>query len=208
MISVPLYDIQGNSLDPVAVDENVLGGKVRKALLREAVQMYETNRHVATKRQLTRGEVAGTTKKMYRQKHTGNARAGQKTAPQRRGGGRAFAARPRIVSYHMPKKARRSAAQSALLSRLLDNEVSLIHDLKIEAPRTKIIAGLLQALDVKGRCLLVAEGDNVNVWKSGRNVKGLAVRRARDINAYDLLEPDRVLFTEEAFGRALEALGS
>ena len=208
MISVPTFDIQGNALDPVEVDEKSLGGRVRKALLREAVQMYEMNSHVCTKGHLSRGEVRGTTRKMYRQKHTGSARAGQKTVPHRRGGGLAFAVNTRDISYHMPRKARQNAARSALLARLLDNEVSLIHGLKIDAPKTKIIAAMIKALNLDGRSLLVVDGDDDNLWKSGRNLANLTMRRAADINAYDLLKSDHVLFTQTAFQRVLEALGS
>ena len=207
MISVPLFDIDGNSLDPVEVDEKVLGGEVRQVLLREAVQMYEMNRHVCTKAQLTRGEVAGSTRKMYRQKHTGNARAGQRTVPQRRGGGRAFAASPRDLSYHMPKKARRNAAQSALLSRLLDQEVTLVKEIQADAPKTRLIAGMLKNIGIDGGCLLVVEGDNPNVWKSARNIESLSVCRVSDLNALALLERNRVLFTEAAFQKTLEVLG-
>ena len=208
MISVPVYDIQGNTLDPVEVDERRLGAKVSLALLRQAVWTYESNRHVGTKRHLARGEVSGSTTKMYRQKHTGNARAGQRSAPQRRGGGRAFAARPRNVSRDLPRKARRNAARSALLSRLLEDEVSLIDEVKLDIPRTRVIAGLLQSLNIAGRCLLVIEAGNIGAWKSGRNVARLNVRRAQDLNAYDLLNSDRVLFTQAAFNQVMETLAS
>jgi len=208
MISVPTFDIRGSRLDPVEVDESVLGGRVRISLLREAVQMYEMNRHVCTKGHLSRGEVAGTTRKMYRQKHTGSARAGQKTVPHRRGGGLTFAVNTRDISYHIPQKARRNATRSALLARLLDHEVSLVHGLKLDAPRTKTIAEMLEALGLSGRNLLIVDGDDNNLWKSGRNLPNLAVQRAADINAYDLLKPDHVLFTRTAFQRVLEALGT
>jgi len=208
MISVPMFDIQGNALDPVEVDESLLGGRVRTALLREAVQMYETNRHVCTKGQLTRGEVAGSTRKMYRQKHTGQARAGQRTVPQRRGGGRAFPANTRDTTYHMPRKARKNATRSALLSRLLDSEVTLINEMKLETPKTSTVVRMLEALKLDGRGMLIIEDTDTNVWKSGRNLPKLKVKRAADVNAYDLLEPDRVLFTHAAFQRVLEALGS
>ena len=209
MISVPMFDIQGNALDPVEVDESVLGARVRTALLREAVQMYEANRHVCTKGQLSRSEVAGSTRKMYRQKHTGQARAGQRTVPQRRGGGRAFPSNTRDTTYHMPRKARKNATRSALLSRLLDSEVALINEMKLDMPKTSTIARMLDALKLDGRGLLIIEDtDNNNVWKSGRNLPKLKVKRAADVNAYDLLEPDRVLFTHAAFQRILEALGT
>ena len=208
MISVPVFDILGKTLDPVEVDAGKLGGEVRLALLREAIQMYEMNQHVCTKGALTRGQVRGSTRKMYRQKHTGNARAGGRRVPHRKGGGVAFPPVTRSLTYHMPRKARRLAACSALLSRLQDGEVSLVDKIELEAPKTKTIAGFLRAVDLQGRCLLVCDGDHTVVWKSGRNIEGVTVRRVVDINAYDLMAPDRVVFTRAAFQAALEALGA
>lgn len=208
MISVPVYDMQGKALDPLEVDESRLGGEVREHLLREAVHMYEMNRHVCTKATLTRGQVAGTTRKMYRQKHTGNARAGQRTVPHRKGGGVTFAHRPRDLTYHMPKKARRQAARSALLSRLQDGVVCLVDEIRLEEPKTRLLAQCLKAIGVEGRCLLACNGEDALIWKSGRNIDGLTVRRTADLNAYDLLEPDRLVFTRAAFDALMEALAS
>ena len=208
MISVPVFDKQGQPLAPVEVDETVLGAKVKKSLLRQAVQMYENNRHVCTKGTLTRGMVYGSTRKLYRQKHTGNARVGAKTTPQRRGGGVAFAPQTRDISYHMPKQARRMATRSALLSRLQGNEVNLIADLAMEVPKTKIVASLLKTMGISGRCLFVVEETSGNLWKSARNIPGVTVRRAADLNAYDLLQSDRLLFTQAAFNHVIEALNS
>ena len=206
MISVPLYDIDGKTLDAVEVDAAMLGSEVRLTLLREAVQIYERNRHVCTKGHLTRGEVRGSTKKLYRQKHTGYARAGQRTVSQRRGGGLAFAPKTRILTVHLPKKARKAAARSALLSRLLDGEVCLVKAIELDAPRTKTIADFLKNVGLDGRRLLVCDGDHTLVWKSGRNICGLTVRRVTDLNAYDLMAPNKVIFTQKAFETALEAL--
>jgi large subunit ribosomal protein L4 len=208
MISVPVFDKQGQKLAPVEVDESALGKRVKKSLLRQAVQMYEMNQHVCTKGTLTRGMVSGSTRKLYRQKHTGNARMGQRATPQRRGGGVAFAPRTRDISYHMPKQARKVATRSALLSRLVDNEVSILADVSLETPKTKSIVALLKSLGAAGRCLIVVEGDNGNLWKSARNLPQVTVRRAADVNAYDLLQPDRLVFTQAAFNRVFEALGS
>lgn len=208
MTSVPVFDIQGNELDRIEVDEARLGDRVRPSLLRQAVQMYEMNRHVCTKGHLSRGEVKGSTRKMYRQKHTGHSRAGQRTVCQRRGGGLAFPPKTRDIAYHLPKKARKAAARSALLARLRDNEVSVIKEIDIDVPRTRTIAEMLKALDAKGRCLLVVEGDAPHVWKSARNIRKLGVCRAADVNAYELLEPDHVFFTHAAFQQVLEALRS
>jgi large subunit ribosomal protein L4 len=206
MISVPVFDMQGQTLTPVEVDESSLGGRVRRQLLRQAVQMYQMNQHVCTKGHLTRGEVSGSTRKIYRQKHTGNARAGQRMVPQRRGGGLAFPPMSRNLTYHIPKEARRGATRSALLARLRDGEVSLVQALALEAPKTKTVATLLRSLGVVGRCLLVVEGDNPNVLKSARNIPTVTIRRALDVNAYDLLQPNRLVFTQAAFQSVLEAL--
>ncbi len=208
MISVPVFDKQGQKLAPVEVDESALGKRVKKSLLRQAVQMYEMNQHVCTKGTLTRGMVSGSTRKLYRQKHTGNARMGQRVTPQRRGGGVNFAPMTRDISYHMPKQARKVATRSALLSRLSDNEVSILAEASFEAPKTKGVVALLKSLGVSGRCLIVVEGDNGNLWKSARNLPRVTVRRAADVNAYDLLQPDRLVFTQAAFNRVFEALGS
>ena len=206
MISIPVFDAKGQSLQAVEVDEDALGGKVRKALLRQAVQMYETNRHVCTKGHLSRGMVSGSTRKIYRQKHTGFARAGQRTVAHRRGGGLAFAPQTRDLSYHLPKETRRTASRSALLARLRDGRVSIVNDITLETPKTKAIVEMLKAIGAEGRCLIVVDGDNGNVWKSGRNIPHVAVRRASDLNAYEFLQPDRLIFTRAAFTRVLEAL--
>lgn len=208
MISVQVFDNQGKTLPPVEVDEAKLGGKVHKMLLRQAVQMYENNQHVCTKGHLTRGMVSGSTRKMFKQKHTGNARMGQRMTPQRRGGGVAFAPQSRDISYHMPKEARRVATRSALLARLNDGRVSIVNDITLDAPKTKVIVALLKSLDVKGRCLIVVDGENPNVYKSGRNIPTVSVRRAADLNALELLQPERLIFTQTAFNRVLEALCS
>ena len=208
MISAPLFDIRGNALDPVEVDEDRLGGKVRLGLLHQAIHMYEMNRHVCTKGHLGRSDVRASRRKMYRQKHTGYARAGHSTVAQRRGGGLAFPPRTRTLTYHIPRKARRNAARSALLSRLIDGEIALVDDIKLDAPRTKTIADFLKALGIEGRCVLICDGDHTLVWKSGRNISGLTVRRAVDVNAYDLMQADRVIFTMPAFLSVLEALGT
>jgi large subunit ribosomal protein L4 len=208
MISVPMFDMQGQALQPVEVDESSLGGRVRRMLLRQAVLMYQMNRHVCTKGHLTRGEVSGSTRKIYRQKHTGNARAGQRTVAHRRGGGMAFPPKTRDISYHIPREARRGATRSALLARLRDGMVSLVSEIPLDAPKTKAVAGMLKSLRVEGRCLIVVDGDNPNVLKSARNIPTVTIRRAPDINAYDLLQPGRLIFTRTAFQRVVEALRS
>ena len=206
MISVPLYGIDGQTLEPVTVEESRLGGTVRLKTLREAIRAYERNRRVCTKGHLSRAEVRGSTRKIYRQKHTGFARAGQRTVSHRRGGGLAFPPRTRNMVVRMPRKMRRTATRSALLSRLLDGEVCLVKSIDLDAPRTKTLADFLKRAGLSGRRLLVCSGDHRLVWKSGRNIKGLTVQRAADVNAYELMAPDGVIFTQASFEAVLEAL--
>jgi len=206
MISVPVFDIEGKPLQPIEVDETRLGDGVRIALLRRVVHMYEMNQYIGTKGHLSRGEVSGSTRKMYRQKHTGYARAGQRTVPHRRGGGLAFPPRTRDLSYRLPRKALVGARRSALLARLRDGAVCVVESIPLEAPKTRVIARFLKAIGAAGRSLLVCDGDHTVIWKSGRNIPGVTVQRAGDLNAMHLLDADRLIFTRSAFDRFWEAL--
>jgi large subunit ribosomal protein L4 len=133
---------------------------------------------------------------MYRQKGTGNARAGSRRSGIRRGGGHIHALRPRDWSYRLPKKALRLATRMALASRLADNEVTLIDQLACERPKTKEMAGILKALKLQGVSLLVAvPAADANVYKSLRNLDGVSVLPAAELNALEVLRPRRLLTT-------------
>jgi len=161
--------------------------------------MYQASARQGTFRSKSRSEVAGTTKKMYRQKGTGNARAGSRRSPLRRGGAHAFAKRPRDFSYRLPKKAVRLATRMALAARIADSEVKLIDDLAMAEPKTKEMAGILKALKMDGRRLLVAIPHyDVNVYKSIRNLAEVSVLPVGDLNALEVLRPRAVLMTKAA----------
>src|SRR6202795_374687 len=129
-VSLPVYNRQGETVGSVEVDPAELGGKINKQLLHEVVLMYLANRRAGTHSTLRRGEVAGSTKKVFRQKGTGNARIGTKRTNKRRGGGTAKGPKPRDYEYHLPKKAVRAATRMAILSRLQDHEAVIIDELK------------------------------------------------------------------------------
>ena len=198
MLSVPVYNISGAQVGTFEVDENVLGGKVRRRLMHDAVVMYQANLRQGTAKAKTRGEVAGSSKKPFRQKGTGNARAGSRKSPIWRGGGVVFPPLPRDYSYAMPKKARKAALKSALLSKIMDQEAILLDQLQLEAPKTKQIVEMLRNLKIDRSCLLAIEGRNENVWKSARNVPHLETKAASDVNAYDLLRLQRLVITKAA----------
>lgn len=146
MVSLPVYDRTGNKVGTYEIDPAELAPRVSKQLLHDAVVMYRTNRRQGTVRTRGRSDVAGTTKKMYRQKGTGNARAGSRRSNIRRGGGHSFAKRPKDWSYRLPQRALRAATRMALASRLADHEITLIDELKFDKPRTADMAAMLAAL--------------------------------------------------------------
>src|SRR5688500_1676642 len=137
MIEVPVYNQKGEKLESIQVDEAKLGGEVRTHLLKQALVMYHANLRQGSVRTLARGEVAGSTRKMFRQKGTGNARTGGIRNPIKKGGGHAKQKRPKDWRQAMPKKARRLATHSALLSKLQSNDVRVVSEFTFDAPKTK-----------------------------------------------------------------------
>ena len=158
MATLPVYDRTGTEVDTYEIDPADLAPRVSKQLLHDAVVMYQTNLRQGSAKTKSRSEVRGTTKKMYRQKGTGNARAGTRRSNIRRGGGRAFAKRPRDWSYRLPKKALRVATRMAMASRIADNEVTLIDELKFEQPKTAQMTSILAALAGAGQMACLTEG--------------------------------------------------
>jgi len=143
--------------------------------------------------------VAGSTKKMYRQKGTGNARAGSRRSGIRRGGGHILAIRPRDYSYRLPRKALQLATRMALASKIEDQELVIIDQLNFSQPSTKEMAGILKALGIGGTTTLIATtGYDQNTYKSARNIQGVEVTAISDLNALTVLKPHRVLVTREA----------
>jgi large subunit ribosomal protein L4 len=163
------------------------------------------NARQGTASTLSRDEVTGSSHKLYRQKHTGRARAGTIRSPKRRGGGVTFRKIPRDFSLAMPKKMRRQALDSALLARLLGSEVIVVDGLKLEQPKTQEVAKTLKALGVERSCLLALPAGETVLYKSARNLAHVRVRPVLDLTAYDVLWPSRVVFTRPAFEAVLEA---
>ncbi len=199
MISVPIQNSAGVEVGAYEFAPEELASGVNKQLLHDVVVMYEANRRVGTVRTKSRGMVAGSTKKLYRQKGTGRARAGSVRSPIRRGGGHTFAKVPRDFSYRLPKKAVKTATRMALLSKFLDSQVTLLDGLAIAQPKTSEAAALLKTLGLSGvGCLLAIDGYDANIWKSVRNIPTLWVSPASDLNAYDLLHQRQFVATVAA----------
>ena len=199
MASLPVYNRTGAEVGTYEIDPAELAPRINKQLLHDAVVMYQANRRQGSAKTKSRSEVSGTTKKMYRQKGTGNARAGSRRSGVRVGGGRIFAKRPRDWSYRLPKKAVRLATRMAIASRIADDEVTLIDELSFEEPRTKEMAAILKVLAIDGKSLLVTVADyDVNVYKSIRNLSDVSVMPVAELNALSVLSPRRMLMTTAA----------
>ena len=232
MISVPVVNMSGATVGTYEFDPAELCKGINKQMLHDVCVMYALNQRVGTVRTKTRGEVSGSTKKLFKQKGTGNARVGTKRSPIRRHGGHAFAKRPKDWSYRMPKKMLRAATRMALLSKFQDGEAIILSDLTLPAEKTKLVVGVLKALKLtrqpapaastdpavktpkaaKEQTVLLAikEHDPV-VWKCSRNIESLRVSPVSDLNAYELLRQKRLVITREAMdafrarGKAVES---
>ncbi len=208
MISLPIYNQQGSEVGTYEFDPAELADGVNKQLLHDVVVMYEANRRVGTSATKSRGMVSGSTKKMYRQKGTGNARAGSIRSPIRRGGGHTFAKTTRDWSYRLPKKAIRLATRMALLSKFEDEQVRLVDEVKFDSPKTKSVVTMLNALGLEpAKTLVTIQDYDTNFWKSARNIAGLRVSPAAGLNAYDLLHQRMLVVTKSALD-SLRNVGS
>ena len=199
MISVPIVDVTGKQVGTYDIDPADFAKSINKQLLHDVVVMYQANKRTGSHKTKTRGEVSGSTKKLFRQKGTGNARVGTKRSPIRRGGGHAFAKVPRDYGYRLPKKAVRLATRMAVLSKFQDGQAVIVDTLAVTEIKTKAVAQVLKALGLKEDSTLLAikEYDNT-LYRSARNIGNLLVSPARELNAYDVLRQRRFLVTKDA----------
>lgn len=202
MATLTVYDTSGGEVGTYDIDTEQIAGRVSKQLLHDVVVMYQANRRQGSHHARTRGQVSGTNRKLYRQKGTGNARAGSKRTNVRRGGGVARTIKPRDYSYRLPKKAVKLATRMAIRSKIDDGEVVVVDRLEFDEPKTSRMAGVLKALGLEGTTTLVATADqDAAVFKSGRNIEGVSVYPVRELNALEVLKPKRMLVTRAALDR-------
>ena len=199
MIDVTVYNREGKEIDTLQVDETLLGGEVRYPLLKQAIVMYHANKRVGTAATKSRGMVEGSTRKLYRQKGTGNARMGAVRTPVRVGGGVTFAKRVRDFSKRMPRQQRRLARDSAVLAKLQSNNVIIVDELTFSAPKTKDFVRILGNLNIDRSCLVTIGQREDNLYKSVRNVPKVDVMVVGDLNAGDICNKQKMLFTRDAF---------
>lgn len=202
MAELTVYNEAGSEVGKYEIDTEQIAGSVNKQLLHDAVVMYQANLRQGSHNTRTRGEVSGSTKKMYRQKGTGNARAGSKRTNVRRGGGVARTVKPRDYSYRLNKKAIRLATRMAIRSKIDDGELVVVDSLGFDEPKTQQMVSVLKALGLDGATTLVATADHdTTVYKSGRNIAGVSVQPVRELNALSVLKPRRMLVTRAALDK-------
>ncbi|MCL4205121.1 MAG: 50S ribosomal protein L4 [Pirellulaceae bacterium] len=199
MTTIPIYDRTGAEVGTYEIDPAELAPRINKQLLHDAAVMYQANQRQGTARSKTRGEVAGSTKKMYRQKGTGNARAGHRRSGVRRGGGHIHAVRNRDYSYRLPRKALRAATRMAIAAKIRSGGLVVIDQLVFDAPRTKEMFGILKALKLSEQSTLVTtDGYDANVYKSARNIARVTISPVAELNVLNVLQPKRMLVTKAA----------
>jgi len=199
MIDLAVYNREGQEVDKLKVAESDFGGSVRYSLLKQALVMQHANKRVGTAATRGRGMKAGSGRKLFRQKGTGNARVGNSRTGKRVGGGVTFAKSPKSFRKRMPKKQKRLAVKSAILSKLLGNDIIVVDELNFEKPRTHDFVEVLGNLSVDRGCLVAISDYNESIYKSSRNVPRVAVMPVANLNAFDICRRKKMIFTKEAF---------
>ncbi len=203
-----VYTQDGKIKGEVNLTDSVFNADINEQVMYLVVKSYRANQRQGTSKTKTRDEVSGGGRKPWKQKHTGNARAGSNTSPLWRRGGKAHGPLPRDYYTAIPKNLKKIALTSALSTRAQDEKVLVIDKIVLDAPKTQSVADMLVALSLGGkRTLLVIEGSNKNVYLSSRNIKNCSVKPVSEINALDVLSSDTVVFgAEELLGKIEEAV--
>ncbi len=204
MPQTTLYDRTGKSVGSVELADVLFAAPVNAAVLHQVVTAQLAGRRIGTHDTKTRGEVRGGGKKPYRQKGTGRARQGSRTAPHYRGGGAVFGPHPRSYEQRLPRKMKRLALRGALTAKLGDEAIKVIDGFGLEAIKTRDLAGVLGALDARGRVLVVAPGRDEKLELSARNLPTVEVILADSLNVVDLIKADIVLIEQPALARMEE----
>jgi len=205
MLELKVYDNEGKEIDTVSVDEALFGGRVNKKLLQEIVVMYQSNQRKGNASCKDRGEVEGSTKKPWKQKGTGRARAGTIRSPLWRHGGVVFGPHPRSFYYSIPQQLRIKALDSALLSKFKGNETYIINSLDMELPKTKELSAIIKKMGInpsderpKNKCLMGLKDPKRSMHLSARNLPGIKLLPVTDLNAFDVIKYQRLMLTKEA----------
>ena len=206
-MKVPVYNLSGEVIKHIEISDQVFAVPFNEAVVHQAVVRQRANARQGTASTKTRSEVTGSSRKLFRQKHTGLARAGGRRSPLRRGGGITFGPKPRSYRQAMPKKMRQLALRCVLSAKAREGELRVLEQLKFDQPKTKEMTQILAALGVDSSALIATSEPEANVVKSARNLAGIKITPASLLNVVDILSHQILLMTEAAVGKAEQLWG-
>jgi len=203
---VDVIDLNNTKVGSLELSEAVFGTAVNKALLYEAGRNYQANQRRGTAKTKTRHEVAGSGKKLWKQKGTGRARMGSIRSPLWRHGGTTHGPQPRDYSYQLPKKMLVGALRSALTAKLQDGGIKIVREFALADHKTKTFVGALTKLESPNKVLVIDNGENRNLALGTRNIPGLVLLASREVHPYHLLNAKQILISESAAMKLSEGL--
>jgi large subunit ribosomal protein L4 len=204
MAKVDVINVEGSKVGEINLSDAIFGIEPNEFAVQAVVKNYLANQRQGTQSAKTRSEVKGGGKKPYRQKGTGRARQGSRRAPNHVGGGIVFAPKPRSYRYPINKKVRRLATKSVLTSKVQENELIVIDDIKFEAPKTKEMVKMLAAVGAEKKALIVLPEVDTNVIKSASNIPGVDTTIVTALNVYDMLNHTSLILTQESANKIQE----
>jgi large subunit ribosomal protein L4 len=207
-VQVPVYNLAGEVVRQIEVSDLVFAVPFNESVVHQVMVSQRANARQGTHSTKTRSEIAGSTRKLYRQKGTGYARAGSKKSPLRRGGGVTFGPRPRSYRQEIPRKMRRLALRCVLSAKAGDGELKVLEGFDFAEPKTKRLIEVLSALGVDSSALIVTPEPEENVIKSARNLSAIKTMPVHIINVLDILSHRMLLMTEAAVRRAEKLWGN
>ena len=204
MPKVEVLNIKGENVGEIELNETLFAAEIAETAVYDTVKNQLANKRQGTQSAKTRAEVRGGGRKPFRQKGTGRARQGSIRAPHYTGGGIVFAPKPRDYSYKIPKKMRRKALYSVLTSKVNDNELVVLDELKLDSYKTKEANEILKNINADNKAYVVIAENDDKVYRSFRNIEGCDVEKANLINVYDLLRHDKLVVTKDAIAKLEE----
>lgn len=204
MPKVEVLNIKGENVGEIELNETLFSAEIAETAVYDTVKNQLANKRQGTQSAKTRAEVRGGGRKPFRQKGTGRARQGSIRAPHYTGGGIVFAPKPRDYSYKIPKKMRRKALYSVLTSKVNDNELIVLDELKLDSYKTKEANEILNNINANKKAYVVIAENDDKVYRSFRNIEGCNVEKANLINVYDLLRHDKLVITKDAINKLEE----
>lgn len=208
MPTVDVKNLKNESVGQLELSEDVFGAPLNEALIYDAVRNYLTNQRQGTVKTKTRGNVSGSGKKLWKQKGTGRARIASLRSPLWKGGGNVHGPQPRDWTSELPKKMKRGALSSVLSERLREGNLVVVDGLNLESNKTKAFAGIVKAMGWDSKTLIVETEPQENLVLSSRNLPGVKVSAGVNVNIYDVLYHEKIVFTREAINLLQERLSS